>query len=221
MKIDDTTPLIDTVTKDYPKYLHDVRERYQTYTIPANPNEAQLARLGYHVVRNTPKPYGEVVVETDPKLIDGTYYRQYQARKYTESELDYQLTNIQTKQAQRLKHQVTKYLEVGLPYRFQGKMYHIQMRPEDRINLLGLRMEANMRKEAGDDEWRSPFQFYENVAVMMDYNGIIDITTRALAEFTFVKTTQWQIADEIANAKHPTEVPVIPDNLSRILDKYR
>lgn len=81
---------IDLKTKEYPLYLHDVKQRTGAY-IPLGTDSDQLIPFGFDVVRLTDKPKkGDVITEIAPNFDEekGYWVQVWEVRDYTPDELN-------------------------------------------------------------------------------------------------------------------------------------
>ena len=202
--------LIRVSDETYPLYLSQIRRQLQNVSLPNTPTVEQLSSRGYEVVQDTTKPVGDVVTEGQPTLIDGVWYRTYTARSYTQAELDSQLTTKKQELYTKIVNKTTSLLETGVEFDFGGEngTQHIQLRDGDRANLAGLRIQAENRIAASDN---NPFIFrtLENNNIVMSPEEIIVMTDAALVGYYGILNQIWTLKDQVDNATTVAELPTI------------
>jgi hypothetical protein len=207
-----TTRLIETATGTYPLFLSALSERLPNAQFPTRMEAADLLEWGYEEVLDTDVPQGDVVVEGVPELRDGSYYRTWLARPFTETEL---AANLVSKKAQLLVDAETlrdNRFEQGFPYQFGENVYHVQIRDKDCQNISTLRMLA---KEAVDAAVEFPVEFrvYENVSVSLTAAEMVTMATAAFQAVTAGYRVIWVFKDAVAAATTIEELPVPPAEL--------
>lgn len=115
------------------------------------------------------------------------------------------------KQAKRaeINQQRDEAFSSGLSYEINGQPDVVQTRMEDKINLLGLRIEAQELKAAGVNDGVMPFRAESNAGYTLTPAQMIDLTNAALAHIQAIYQQSWQLKDAIAQATTPGEVEAI------------
>lgn len=97
----------------------------------------------------------------------------------------------------------------GLEYNFDGKVDVVQSRLQDKINLLGLRIEAQELNAAGITDPVMPFRAESNTGYQLTPQQMIDLTNAALAHIQGIYQQSWQLKDSVDQASTPEEVAAI------------
>lgn len=86
----------------------------------------------------------------------------------------------------------------GTEYTFPGSQSdHIQIRPEDKANLLAIAMEARDLKAAGESNPVIDFRAASNTTYQLTPNQAIDMTNAALAHVKAIYEKSWQLKDAV------------------------
>ncbi|SES09285.1 protein of unknown function [Vreelandella subterranea] len=85
----------------------------------------------------------------------------------------------------------------GLPYEIAGEQDVVQTRPQDQINLLGLRAKAEAAREEGITEQVMKFRGQKNVTRYLTPNDMYALTTAALAHIEEIYDHSWERKDAI------------------------
>lgn len=97
----------------------------------------------------------------------------------------------------------------GLNYEINGHPDVVQTRLQDKINLLGLRLEAQELNSAGVTDAVMPFRAESNTGYQLTPQQMIDLTDAALAHIQAIYQQSWQLKDAITTAKTQDELVVI------------
>lgn len=97
----------------------------------------------------------------------------------------------------------------GLRYEINGQPDVVQTRMEDKINLLGLRIEAQELKAAGVADAVMPFRAESNAGYTLTPQQMIDLTNAALAHIQGIYQQSWQLKDAVARATTPGDFEAI------------
>lgn len=98
----------------------------------------------------------------------------------------------------------------GLHYEINGQPDVVQTRMEDKINLLGLRIEAQELKAAGVTDGVMPFRAESNTGYTLTPAQMIDLTNAALAHIQGIYQQSWQLKDAVEDAETPDDIEAIP-----------
>lgn len=69
----------------------------ENVSLPRNPSDADLARLGYARIHPTPRPTGDVVTQGQPEQRDGKWYQTWIVREFTAEELEQRRLDRETR----------------------------------------------------------------------------------------------------------------------------
>lgn len=213
-RVTQNTLLIQVDTEEYPLTLDMVRNRMGNISFSAEPPLADIEAMGYaEVVTVGGIPTGDVVTEGKPALVNGVWQRTWNVRDYSESETNEQLTAAKTSAVaavMTLRHQD---LEVGFLYVTPGVIpFHVQLRVEDRINLLTLNLQGQAYV-AQESTATVPFRGYENFTVQLTGWQLVEMTNQALVAMSQVYQLSWDLKDQIEAATTMAELPELPETL--------
>lgn len=90
--------------------------------------------------------------------------------------------------------------DAGVPYTFGEEEDSIQTRFQDKINLLGLRIEARELLDSGVTEAVIPFRALSNVDRLLTPAEVVDLTNTALGYIQLVYQKSWTLKDAVENA---------------------
>lgn len=213
MIITSSTALMRVDTQQYPVYLAQVRAENPDVSFSDSPSEDLLAEFGFAAVRITARPAGDVVTEGTPELVDGEYQQSWVVREFTDEEKAQQLMAKKAELQDTLLAMRAAELEFGFNYTDDnGNVFGIQLREQDRINLLGLKDEAS-DAIAADSAEVQPFRTLENVTIEMSPQQMVKMCRAALARFKLVMGTSWHYRDAIEAATTMAELPELPAKL--------
>lgn len=210
-RVDYSTLLIEVASKDYPVTLNQIRAKYPA-SWPDHPLRYDIETLGYAVVTPTPQPEGDVVTETAPVLgEDGVWIQTWASRAWNAEETAQALI--------RAKEQANTVVMVlrdqnflkGMPYTLNGETWHVQLREQDKINLVVLNLQAQ-GVIAKDGSPTFEFRNYENKSVQLTTEEMLDVTNRALLAVNGIFKTSWTLKDQIDAAERVEDLPSIPEN---------
>ena len=87
---------------------------------------------------------------------------------------------------------------LGTPFEFPGpNQDHIQIRPEDKSNLLAIAIEARDLKAAGESNPVIDFRAASNITYHLTPNQAIDMTNAALMHVKTIYEKSWQLKDAV------------------------
>lgn len=214
MDINASTPLLKVDTGEYPLYFQNVRQAKPDVSFPDPPTEECLADYGYAVVVPSVRPVGDVVTEGKPKLVDGVWVQTFDVREYTPAEHDIRLNDIKRRRSDDVLALREADLATGFIYTTSDEqhIFGVQLRPEDRPNLLGLSMKAEKLIAAGL-ETQTKFRSTENETFMLSPVELKRMCDTALATYERVFDASWALKDQITAATTVAELPTIPASL--------
>lgn len=89
----------------------------------------------------------------------------------------------------------------GMPTTVNGEAETVQTRPQDQVNLLGLRMKAESAKAAGDTTASQKFRGQSNATHLITPDEMIDLTNAALDYIEGIYDQSWQLKDQVDAAE--------------------
>lgn len=213
MNIDIDTKLIDLATGIYPMYLSQILSQRADLVFEEPPTDEIIRQYGFAVVHPVDRPGGDVVNEETPTLVDDQYYQTWSAREFTQDEIADQLD----KRKQELAAALLAIREADLAGGFlhvvdENTIFGVQLRPEDRVNLIGLRMEAMYLVDKNIDMMNS-FRSTENISYTLTPQQLLDLCNKALVAGKQIYANSWVIKDQIEQATTLAQLPVLPNTL--------
>ncbi|NWO11875.1 DUF4376 domain-containing protein [Chromohalobacter salexigens] len=180
--------------------LAKVRRTHPNISFPRNPDDDTLAALGYARIHPTPRPSGDVVTQGQPEQReDGKWYQTWKVRDFTAEEQAERLDQAKTQQRRQIEDALAAAIAEGLPYTMpDGTDDVIQMRVEDRQNLLGLAVEARDLQAVGETGAVQELRALSNTRYPMTPGEMIAATDAALAHFKTLMARSWDRKDAIA-----------------------
>lgn len=208
-----STLLIQVDTQEYPLSLEMIRKRTGV-SFGAEPPLEDLEALGFaEVVLVGQIPEADVVTEGPPALEDGVWHRTWRTRAFNADELSTRLSELKTSASAAVMALRRKDLEKGFAWTVEGfEPFHVQLRVEDRINLLTLNLQGQQMVAAASES-TVPFRGYENFTVRMTGQQLIDMTQAALVAMGDVYELSWELKDDIERATTVAELPELPETL--------
>ncbi|MCZ0930301.1 DUF4376 domain-containing protein [Halomonas janggokensis] len=88
-------------------------------------------------------------------------------------------------------------LAKGLPHEIAGEQDVVQTRPQDQLNLLGLRAKAEAAREEGITEPVMKFRGQKNITRYLTPDEMHNLTTAALAHIEEIYDHSWERKDAI------------------------
>jgi hypothetical protein len=213
------TRLICTETGEYPIFLADLSARVPGTIFPQVVAADELLMYGYEVVVDVVVPQADVVQEGKPELRDGSWYRVWNARSFTENELSSNLAQAKANLLTNIEAFRVAQFEKGFPYQVNGEIYHVQIRTTDRQNISSIRVIAKEAIAAGAD-LPIAYRVYENVTVNLTASEFV-----AMADTTFYRVTEgyqvaWVLKDQTNNATTIAELPTIPTEMFQSVENF-
>lgn len=209
-KVGPNTLFIEVSTGKYPVTLSEIAKKFTDRSFSVTPPRVDIQDLGYEVVFPSLKPEGDVVSEGQPELVSGKWVRTWVARDYNEEEKSDRLNqrkSILSSEVMRIRDDD---FELGVTYQLaEAVSFNVQLRQEDRINLLLLNIQA---KEAIAAENTSVeyFRSYENVTYELTPVQLVEMTDLALVAIKSIYAQSWLLKDTIEAATTLEELPELP-----------
>jgi hypothetical protein len=210
-KINVTTLLIEVATLAYPINLYMVIEKFksQNMSFSMTPPRVDIEGLGYAVVTPVQRPEGNVVTEGQPELVDGEWKQTWVVREYNESELAAQLEYAKITANDNIMAVRNADFEVGMKHTVGDKTFNVQLRIEDRINLIGMYTIGKEMVSAGSEQLE-PFRSYQNETIMLTPQQTVDMALSALAAVKAISQSTWDLKDLVDAATKVADIPEIP-----------
>ncbi|MNF88276.1 hypothetical protein D3C81_331330 [compost metagenome] len=213
MDINASTAMLKLATGEYPVYFQRVRQDFPEVSFPENPTEDCLGDYGFAVVYPTVRPTGDVVTEGTPTLIDGVYNQAWSVREFTPAELDVRLVELKRTMADQVLVLREKDLASGFIYqKDEVTLFGVQLRPEDRMNLLILKGHAQFLLAANATD-TTVFRSTENVGYPLTPAELLAMCDAALVAGMSIYAVSWVLKDQIEAATTLAELPTIPATL--------
>jgi hypothetical protein len=213
MDITASTALLKVATGAYPVYFQQVRVDNPEVSFPENPTEDCLAEYGFAVVYPTDRPNGDVVTEGTPTLLDGQYTQTWSVREYTAAEEVVLLADRKRLLSDQVLALREKDLASGFIYeKDEETIFGVQLRPEDRLNLLILKGLAQFLLAASSDQ-TTMFRSTENVGYPLTPAELLAMCDAALVAGSNIYAASWVLKDQIEAASTLAALPTIPATL--------
>ena len=217
--ITDATPLINISTNQYPVYLYTVRQAAlalaNPVSLPPVPSEAQINALGYAVVNTVAQPAGDVVTEGVPSESNGVYTQTWTSRSFTADEIATNLGNAKAAASTAVDNARIATFEIGMSYTFpDGTTQHVQMRDQDKINLLTIQSAAASLVAANDTTTTIPFRTYENNDLALTGAQAAAMCSATITYGTKVYQASFTLKNQIIAAADITAIPTIPGTIT-------
>lgn len=209
-KVNSSTLFIEVATGKYPVTLSDIARKYTDRSFSVSPPRVDISDLGYEVVNPSLKPEGDVVSEGPPELIEDEWFKVWDVRNYNDSEKSIMLAQRKEALSSQVMQIRNDDFEIGATYTLSPEVsFNVQLRQEDRINLLLLNMRA---KEAilGEDTSLESFRSYENITFKLTPTQIVEMTNTALMAIKSIYEQSWKFKDQIEAAVKIEDLPELP-----------
>lgn len=214
MRVIDQIKLIVDSTKEYPVYLSDIKKRHPTHTFPIVVYETDVEPLGYFIVHRTSPPTDGYPVEIAPVFNNGRYEQAWTTRELTVQEASSFLNRRKHELKKKLEHQMFHELALGCPYTFpNGQTRHILMALEDRVNVLGLHVDAGRHITPQDPDPSLPemeLRVQEKDIMILTPLQMQTLSYFALDVFKAFYRIGWRLEYIIDQATTLAELPIIP-----------
>lgn len=209
-KVNSSTLFIEVATGKYPVTLSDIARKYTDRSFSVTPPRVDISDLGYEVVNPSLKPEGDVVTEGEPELIEGEWFKVWDVRNYNDSEKSVMLTQRKETLSSQVMQIRNDDFEIGTTYTLSPEVsFNVQLRQEDRINLLLLNMRAKEAILAEDTSLES-FRSYENLTFKLPPTQIVEMTDTALTAVKSIYEQSWKFKDQIEAAVKMEDLPELP-----------
>ena len=202
--------IIEVATGFYPVTLELIRVKHPQCSFAKQPYLQDIEDLGYEVVQPTLRPEGDVITEGAPKLDNGVWYRTWVARSWSAEELAAKLVDKKSTLNATIMRVREDDFEMGVTYSpVDGTEFNVQLRTEDRVNLVMLNLQAQSALSKEEDTLEK-FRSYENETFELTPQQVVDMTAKALAGIKSIYQQSWEFKDKIDKATAIEDLPVIP-----------
>lgn len=210
-KVGISTLFIEVATGLYPVSLYMIIDKFKAMNMSFSmtPPRVDIENLGYGIVTPVERPEGDVVTEGSPKLVNGQWEQTWLTRDFNESELATQLEVAKLTANARIMTVRNDDFQLGMTHTVGGKTFNVQLRVEDRINLLAMYTIGKEMMAGGSDQLE-PFRSYENETIMLTPQQTVDMAMAALAAVKAISQSTWTLKDQVDTATKLVDIPVIP-----------
>ena len=210
-KVGVNTLFIEVATGLYPVNLYMIIEKFRpmNMSFSMTPPRVDIEGLGYGVVMPMQRPEGDVVTEGQPRLVNGQWEQTWVVRAFNESEIAAQLEYAKITANDNIMAVRNDDFQLGMTHTVGGKTFNVQLRIEDRINLLAMYTIGKELVAAGSDQLEA-FRSYENETIMLTPQQTVDMALAALAAVKSISQSTWTLKDQVDAATTVAEIPVIP-----------
>lgn len=210
-KVGVNTLFIEVATGLYPVTLYMIIEKFraQNMSFSMTPPRVDIEGLGYGIVMPMQRPKGDVVIEGAPELVDGQWEQTWVVRDYNAEEIAAQLEYAKITANDNIMAVRNDDFQLGMTHTVGDKTFNVQLRIEDRINLIGMYTIGKEMVEAGIEQ-EEEFRSYENESIMLTPQQSVDLAKAALAAVKSIYKTTWTLKDQVDAATTVAEIPVIP-----------
>lgn len=210
-KVSISTLFIEVATGLYPVSLYMIIDKFKVMNMSFSmtPPRVDIENLGYGIVTPVEPPEGDVVTEGSPKLVNGQWEQTWFTRDFNESELATQLEVAKLTANARIMTVRNDDFQLGMTHTVDGKTFNVQLRVEDRINLLAMYTIGKEMMAGGSDQLE-PFRSYENETIMLTPQQTVDMAMAALAAVKAISQSTWTLKDQVDAATKLVDIPAIP-----------
>lgn len=210
-KVGINTLFIQVATGRYPVSLYMIIEEFKpkNMSFSMTPPRVDIEGLGYEVVMPMQRPEGDVVTEGFPELVDDQWQQTWVVREYNESELAAQLEFAKITANDNIMAVRDADFQVGMKHTVGDKTFNVQLRIEDRINLIGMYTIGKEMVAAGSEQLEA-FRSYQNETIMLTPQQTVDMALAALAAVKSISQSTWTLKDQVDAATTVADIPVIP-----------
>ena len=213
MDINSSTALLKVSTGAYPVYFQQLRQAHPEVSFPENPTEDLLGDYDYAVVYPTARPAGDVVTEGAPQLVNGNYQQTWVVREFTQAEKDSLLATRKQAMFEEILALREKNMVDGFIHETDdARVFGVQIRTDDRINLLGLYSKAHILISQSATT-PTKFRSVENESHILSPQQLLSMATAALAAYEAVMQASWDLKDQVETAATLEDLPVLPSSL--------
>lgn len=209
----DNTLFIEVETGKYPVTFAMIRDlKKASVSFGPNPPIDDVRQFGYEPVADSIIPTGDVVVEGPPELINGVWTRTWIVRSFEQSEVASKLQEAKDLLTGQIMSIRENDLAYGMKFNFSdGTVGGIQMRPKDRTNLIGIRLEAYAYIQAGVTGVLIDFRSLENVTRQLPPDEVVAMTDACTAFTKTIYAASWALKDQVTNAATIEDLPALSD----------
>jgi hypothetical protein len=215
MKVLDTSKLLDIHNGRYPVYLTDMRAKYPQVSLSEGLDDSKLAPYQYALVREIEPPEGHVVIEGFPvhDPVQQIYKQVWHA--FPPGSGQYQAALDKAKDAlyAKIRDVRTSTAAKGRLYEFpDGQQLHVQMRDEDKTNVLGLRITADDLLAQGINEAVLEFRTYEDINIPVTPEQMRELASWYFQNITALMQASWEMVNQVKQAQTFETLPEIPES---------
>lgn len=208
-KVTNQTLLIEVATRAYPVALYTIFQKFNDRSFALNPPRVDIENLGYVVVVPTAMPEGDVVTEGSPAEADGVWRQTWVTRAFNAKELAEQLAYAKETANDKVLAVRNDDFQIGMTHVVGDKTFNVQLRIEDRINLLAMYTISKELVTAGIED-PEPFRSYENETIMLTPQQTVEMALAAFAAVKSISQLTWTLKDQIDAAVVVADIPTIP-----------
>lgn len=207
--VNDNTRFIEVETGNYPVTFAMIRELKKTsVSFCASPPVEDIQQFGYEPVVDSAIPAGDVVTEGAPTLISGVWTRTWDIRSFAQDEVAQALQKAKDVLNDKIMSVRENDLAYGMRFNFSdGTTGGIQMRPEDRTNLIGIRLEAFALIQNAVTGVTIDFRSLENITRQLTPQEVVAMTDACTTYTKNVYAASWVLKDQVTNATSIDELP--------------
>lgn len=210
-KVGISTLFIEVATGIYPVTLYMIIDKFKpmNMSFSMTPPRVDIEGLGYGVVMPMQRPEGDVVTEGQPNLVNGQWEQTWVVRPFNETEIAAQLEYAKIAANDNIMAVRNDDFQLGMTHTVGDKTFNVQLRIEDRINLLAMYTIGKELVVAGSDQLEA-FRSYENETILLTPQQTVDMALAALAAVKSISQSTWTLKDQVDAAETVAEIPVIP-----------
>lgn len=215
--ITNSTLLIHVESGAYPLTLSSLKARHPNVSFGTSVDEELMLELGYAVVTPTAQPVGDVVTEAAPALQgDGSYAQAYDVRNYSPEEVASQLDAKKSDFRNAVNNLRDTTLANGAPVDFGGEygVQHVQMRDGDRVNFVGLKLQADLLISQGVNDPVVPLRTREDKIVRITPEQTVALSWIVSDGYIHVMEAAWTLKDAATAASTQEEIPAMPESIA-------
>lgn len=149
---------------------------------------------------------GQAYGAADRAVTDEEVRYTYPVRDMAPEELEQELESAKHNKRKEIDRAREAAFNNGIACDIAGEPDVVQTRIQDKVNLLGLRMEAKDLEASGVTDAVMPFRGLSNVERLLSPQQVIDLTSAALDHIQSIYKTSWKLKDAVDNAETIEEV---------------
>jgi len=210
--ITDSTRFIEVSTGRYPVTFDEIKAQFVTTHSFGNLCAiSDLQSIGFEPVVVSAMPVADVVEEGLPSLSGGVYTRTWVTRAFNADEVAAALLTSKQRLCEQIDGVRDNDISYGLVFSFaDGTVGGVQMRPEDRTNLIGIRLEAEAYSAANIVDPVIEFRSLENVTRLLTAGEIIALTNAATQHTKKIYGASWALKDQVRTVASVANLPSVP-----------